>query len=123
MKPILAISFLVIYFLALLNPIAPYIDYSINKAEIIEKYCENKDKPILKCEGKCHLKKQLIKAVQTEENKEESFSKEATYPIGSIHQVQIKTIKSFIERIEIPTLKVYISKDLLTYIDHPPQYV
>lgn len=34
-------------------------NYLFNKAEIIEKFCINKDKPILKCDGKCHLKDQL----------------------------------------------------------------
>lgn len=27
----------------------------INKTEIIDKFCENKDKPMLQCDGKCHL--------------------------------------------------------------------
>lgn len=35
--------------------------YHINQAEIIEKYCVNKDKPVMKCHGKCHLKDQLKK--------------------------------------------------------------
>ena len=123
MRPIFAISFLVIYFLALLNPIAPYINYSINKAEIIEKYCENKDKPVLKCEGKCHLKKQLVKAAESEKNKEETVNEEASYPIGSVHQVQFKTISTFSFLIEIPKLEINFKNDLFTKIDHPPQCV
>ena len=35
--------------------------YEINKLEIIEKFCINKDKPDLKCDGKCHLKATLDK--------------------------------------------------------------
>jgi len=34
-------------------------NYQINKEEITEAFCVNKDKPELKCNGKCHLKKQL----------------------------------------------------------------
>lgn len=30
-----------------------------NQASIAQKYCINKDKPQLKCNGKCHLAKQL----------------------------------------------------------------
>ena len=32
--------------------------YHYNKASITAKYCENKAKPKLKCNGQCHLRKQ-----------------------------------------------------------------
>jgi hypothetical protein len=35
--------------------------YQCNKESITNKYCENKSKPQLHCNGKCHLKKQLSK--------------------------------------------------------------
>lgn len=35
------------------------ISFYLNRAEIIEKHCVNKDKPELECAGQCHLKKQL----------------------------------------------------------------
>ena len=34
--------------------------YEINKSEIIQKFCENRDKPELKCEGTCHMKKMMV---------------------------------------------------------------
>lgn len=37
------------------------INYSINKVYISTNLCENKAKPALKCNGKCHLRKQLQK--------------------------------------------------------------
>jgi hypothetical protein len=33
--------------------------YRLNIAYITEKFCENKDKPQLQCNGKCHLAKEL----------------------------------------------------------------
>jgi hypothetical protein len=36
-----------------------FINYQLNKAEITAKYCENKDKPMMHCCGKCMLKKKL----------------------------------------------------------------
>ncbi|MFI5253200.1 MAG: hypothetical protein ACHQQQ_12310 [Bacteroidota bacterium] len=33
--------------------------YEINKAYITNTFCENKDKPMMHCDGKCHLKKEL----------------------------------------------------------------
>jgi len=36
--------------------------YQANKAYIAQNLCENRDKPEMKCCGKCYLKKQLRKA-------------------------------------------------------------
>ena len=33
----------------------------IYKEQIIKEHCENKEKPQLKCDGKCHLKKEIVK--------------------------------------------------------------
>src|SRR5579863_5663840 len=35
------------------------VNYELNKKEITEKYCINKDKPEMHCCGKCMLKKKL----------------------------------------------------------------
>lgn len=42
--------------------------YHYNKASITAKYCENKEKPKLKCNGQCHLRKQLKQDEQRKEN-------------------------------------------------------
>lgn len=39
-----------------------------NRAYIAERFCENKDKPQLHCEGKCYLHKQLKKAEPPEKD-------------------------------------------------------
>ena len=36
------------------------LKYELNKTEIIQKFCENKDKPKMQCDGKCHLKKMML---------------------------------------------------------------
>jgi hypothetical protein len=38
--------------------------YVMNEHSITDKYCVNKDKPQMHCNGKCHLKKQLDKTEQ-----------------------------------------------------------
>ena len=43
------------------------IDYQLNTSFITSKFCENKDKPRMHCEGKCHLNKQL-KSLDKSEN-------------------------------------------------------
>ena len=49
-----------------LKPVFPVIDYVVNYHYISTVLCENKDKPKLKCCGKCHLKKELANASEGE---------------------------------------------------------
>ena len=46
----------------MLKPITPVIKYYIDYDYIVAELCENKAKPVLKCNGKCHLAKELKKA-------------------------------------------------------------
>ena len=62
MKKILIIVILSIF----LKPILPVIDYIVNYDYISNVLCENKAKPQLKCNGKCHLMKELAKASENE---------------------------------------------------------
>ena len=42
--------------------------YELNKNYIAQNLCENRDKPQMKCCGKCYLRKQLKKAGDLEDN-------------------------------------------------------
>lgn len=42
-----------------------YFSYEVNKLEIIEKFCVNKEVEEYTCEGKCHLMSQLDEADET----------------------------------------------------------
>ena len=57
---------IIITFFFLFRPIFPVLSYVVNYEYISKELCENKEKPELKCNGKCHLKKELAKA--SEEN-------------------------------------------------------
>lgn len=41
------------------RPLWPLVEYAVNYDYIVEKLCENKDKPEMECNGKCYLTKQL----------------------------------------------------------------
>ncbi|WP_431162366.1 hypothetical protein [Flagellimonas beolgyonensis] len=45
-----------------------YVYYSIDREGFIERLCENKDRPELKCDGKCMLAKML--QAQTDEDEQ-----------------------------------------------------
>jgi hypothetical protein len=46
--------------------------FATHKAQIVEKYCENKDKPKMKCDGKCHLKKYVKSELKQEQQESDS---------------------------------------------------
>ena len=74
----------------MLRPIAPFVEYVINKDYIAAFLCINQDKPELECEGKCHLYREVGRQ-QEEEKKALKISLEE-YPIGfvKIQQLQKK---------------------------------
>ena len=76
MKKIIIIVILAIF----LKPILPVVDYVVNYDYISKVLCENKAKPELKCNGKCHLMKELAKASEDEKpinsDKKTNFTQE-----------------------------------------------
>lgn len=55
----LTISLIALYAITLTQAYMPHVNYWMNRDYIASTLCENKDKPELKCEGKCHLKKEI----------------------------------------------------------------
>lgn len=50
----------------LLKPVFPVLEYFVNYDYIVTELCENKEKPELECNGKCHLAKELASASNPE---------------------------------------------------------
>ena len=75
----------------ILKPILPVVDYIVNYEYISKVLCVNKAKPIMHCNGKCHLMKELAKAAETENPK--SSDKKQNTPIQEV--LFFKEIKSF----------------------------
>lgn len=70
LKPFIAILLVSAFMLQSASKLLLIVNYQVNKETITKLFCENKAKPILKCNGRCHLKKQLEK----EEKKENAPS-------------------------------------------------
>ena len=64
--------FLVV-FAILLKPVFPFFEYAVNYNYIAKVLCVNKSKPVLKCNGKCHLMKQLANAAEVDTSQEKSI--------------------------------------------------
>ena len=50
-----------LYLLVLVLPSVPVLEYLINYNYIVNELCENRDKPVLTCNGKCYLADQVEK--------------------------------------------------------------
>lgn len=76
MKKIIAIFLLSAITLHTFSKVILVLNFAINRTEIANKYCENKAKPKMHCDGKCHLKKQLNEEEKKEKNEGSKESKE-----------------------------------------------
>ena len=65
-----------------LKPIFPVIEYAVNYEYISKVLCENKAKPMMHCNGKCHLMKELAKAAENE--KPASSDKKGYSPVVEV---------------------------------------
>ena len=50
----------------LTKPLWPVVEYVLNYDYIVNVLCENKDKPEMQCNGKCHLSNELAKEAGAE---------------------------------------------------------
>jgi len=58
-KRTVAISFVIFYMMAVLRPMLPYLEYSLNRDYIKTMLCIDKDEPMSMCEGSCYLDKRI----------------------------------------------------------------
>ena len=60
---------LIVSMTLLFKPVFPVLEYFVNYDYIVKELCENLAKPELKCNGKCHLTKELAKASENDSTK------------------------------------------------------
>lgn len=93
--------------------------YQLNKAAITEKFCVNKDKPQMHCNGQCHLAKELKKATQPLSNSNNNknfksiqlFAQHATTQIFCLSKLKAVTHFNYTE---------LINKGFIGAFFHPP---
>ena len=104
----------------------PVVEYVVNYEYISKVLCVNKAKPELKCNGKCHLMKQLAKA--SEDEKPISDKKIVVREVEVLFFQEIKELafsKTFVKQ-KSAVNSAY--RNLYTYINystvfHPPTYI
>lgn len=73
MTKLLAYLFMAQMLFALGSKSFVVLNWKINQDFITEKYCENKDKPMMNCNGKCYLSQQLEKLELKEKEEREKY--------------------------------------------------
>lgn len=121
-----AIFLLCVYSLVILKPLLPLLDYALNKEYISKNLCENRNKPKMHCNGKCHLMQQLKKAnadVPTDGNtaKGNSNQEENVLHINSAFQFRIQNSEFRIATNYLNNLGDKLPSSYLKDIFHPPQ--
>ena len=77
-----------------------WLNYEVNKAEIIELFCVNKEMPELKCEGSCHMKKMML----------DEGGEEGEEPITLLPEIQL-----YVDYVAIEINQTEIINDKTTY--------
>lgn len=111
--------------LAIFRPLMPYVDYYMNYDYIAEQLCENRNKPVLACNGKCYLSKELANT-QTEDQQ----GREQNLPKIDMEKIPVSTIPNtnihFFKNAEKMPLRQFCVKvpDTSSFIDfifRPPK--
>lgn len=121
----LGIFFYLLYLLAMVRPVFPIIEYYANYDYIATVLCENRDKPYLKCNGKCYLEKQLKDSNHTNHEHKSNVPQInlSDYPVSPLDEFsyKIKEFKVF------QTIALFenknTSQDFIKSILKPPQLV
>lgn len=64
----------------LTKPFWPVLDYMANYDYIVNTLCENRDKPELECNGKCHLSKELAKEAGADDKNPQNKTSKTEIP-------------------------------------------
>lgn len=117
---------LFVAFIMMVKPLWPVAEYVANYDYIKNVLCENRDKPMLNCDGKCYLAKQLAK--ESEENSKNPFGEKSskieiqtTVYFQSLLKINLDFILDY-EKTEISKMDSNLKSTLLTSdITEPPE--
>lgn len=112
----------------LVKPALPVLDYIVNYEYIVAELCENKAKPELKCNGKCHLAKELAKASESEKpissNKKNTLHQEIEVLFcNKIEGLNFALNRFFSEKVITTFYQNCYTSVTSYFIFHPPIFI
>nr|WP_233098677.1 hypothetical protein [Aureibaculum flavum] len=111
----------------MIRPIVPVIDYNLNYDYIAKVLCINKDEPELKCNGKCHLAKEIKKTLPSDNQDKPSglpvidFDK---FPITS-HENEHHKLNAFqfSKKLNFHIIKTGKTNNYISSVFQPPEFL
>lgn len=100
-----------------------YVYYFVDTSDFIERLCENKDKPEMQCNGKCHLKKVTQNNNTDNDNlpfKEIDFKEVILYIVNPL---AFNFINATVNKNSISSYNNLYAYLLIPSLDHPPQFL
>lgn len=94
MNKVIFISLLFLFLTLSFSKTILFIHYRLNLDFIKNELCENKNKPQLKCNGKCYLKNQVKKAENNSKNLPESLKQKDEIKLIASYQFNLNVITS-----------------------------
>lgn len=105
----------------------PVLDYMANYDYIVNTLCENRDKPELECNGKCHLSKELAKEAGADDTNPQNKTSKTEIPqiiISELIQEYVFVSENDFPSSEKSGYKPNLNSFLfISRILHPPQLV
>ena len=123
MKKILVILLTLLVFIQPLSKVWIFVSFKINQDYIAKNLCENRAKPILKCNGKCQLMKKLKQADKDEEKQTPQTNKEKLEVLYCHDQANFNVSQKFDFEVKKQTFFGYKFQDYSSYqstIFRPP---
>jgi hypothetical protein len=74
-KQCIASLLLLVVFLQTFSKVVTYVDFCVHRDYIARNLCENRDRPVIDCGGRCVLRKQLAKEDKEDKNMPEKKEK------------------------------------------------
>ena len=100
----------------------PILDYAVNYQYISTQLCENRDKPELRCNGKCYVKKEILKSSENENTKESKVQITSIDAFVLNENLDFSIITQFQDKVENNFQNHFNSvlKPYLGSVFHPP---
>jgi hypothetical protein len=100
----------------------PYLSYRVNFKYISTVLCENKNKPVLQCHGKCHLQKELKKTAEDESENNSKITIQLELEDLPVQSFKLAVKEFFIlQTSSYPFLEEKIISSARNLISPPPQ--
>lgn len=97
------------------------LSYHINKLEIIEKFCVNKEETTFKCDGQCHLKTELKTADEQDENPLAVTSENNSITWYTIEFKTLECKKQVVKSTPFAEAPIVKEQEFINTIFHPPK--